>query len=200
MNTLVAQERKDNKRSALKALRNNGGIPAVVYGGKIDTESISVNSKDFQKTMKDVGRNGIISLDLNGKAKSVILRDYQNDSITKDILHIDFLQVDKDTEINTKVSVILTGTSEGEKAGGMAKQFIHELDITAKATDIPDTIEIDITSFEIGHSVQVADIKKDYNNCTFLNEDDETIVLIDYVKPEAEEEEAASEVAATTEA
>lgn len=200
MNTLVAQERKEYKRSALKALRNNGGIPAVVYGNKIDTESISVKSTDFQKVIRDVGRNGIISLDLDGKSQNVMLRDYQNDPITKNVLHVDFLQVDKDTEIDTKVSVILKGTSEGEKSGGMAKQFLHELDITAKANDIPDNIEIDITHFEIGHSVQVADIKKDYPNCVFLQEDDETIVSVDYVKPETEEEEENSEVAATAEA
>ena len=59
----------------------------------------------------------------------------------------------------------------------MAKQFLYELDITAKAHEIPDTIEIDITNFEIGHIVQVADIKKDYRNCKFLHEDEETIVI-----------------------
>ncbi len=200
MNTLVAQERKDYKKSALKALRTDGAIPAVVYGSKINTESISIKNTDFQKVMKEVGKNGIFSLDLNGKSNNVMLRDYQMNPITKDVLHVDFLQVEKDTEINTKVSVILKGTSNGEKAGGVAKQFLYELDITAKANDIPDNIEIDITEFEIGHSVQVADVKKNYPNCTFLHGDEETIVSVDYAKPEVEEEEADSEVAATTEA
>jgi large subunit ribosomal protein L25 len=189
MNTLVAQDRKETKRSALKAIRNNGSIPAVVYGSKIDTESISINKADFQKVMKDVGRNGIISLDLNGKTKNVILRDYQNNKVTKDILHIDFLQVDKDTEIDTKVSVILKGTSTGEKAGGITKQFLHELDITAKANNIPDNIEIDITDFEIGHTIRVADLKKEYSNFTINHEGEEAIVMIDYVKQVEEEEE-----------
>ncbi|WP_428910630.1 50S ribosomal protein L25/general stress protein Ctc [Niallia sp. Krafla_26] len=196
MNTLEALERKETKRSILKTLRSEGNIPAVVYGSKIDTESISVKNSDFLKVMKDAGRNGIISLSLNGKSKNVMLRDYQIDPITKDVLHIDLLQVDKDTEIDTKVSVILKGTSNGEKAGGVAKQFLYELDITAKANELPDTIEIDITNFEIGHSVQVADLKKQYRNCTFLHEDDETIVTIDFVKPVSEDEEETSEVAA----
>ena len=175
-------------------MRNNGEIPAIVYGRNINTESIFIKNTDLLKVVKDVGRNGIISLNLDGKSKNVILRDYQNDPVTRDVLHVDFLQVDKHTEIDTKVSVILKGTSNGEKIGGVAKQFLHELDITAKANDIPDNIEIDITDFEIGHTVQVEDIKKDYSNCTINHEDDETIVMIDYVKPVTEEEEDISKV------
>ncbi|WP_342429254.1 50S ribosomal protein L25 [Neobacillus sp. FSL H8-0543] len=188
MNTLVAQERKDSKKSTLKTLRNDGEIPAVVYGRDINTESIFINNSDLLKVIKSVGRNGIISLNLNEKSENVILRDYQNDPVTRDLLHVDFLQVDKHTEIDTKVSVFIKGTSNGEKAGGVAKQFLHELDITAKANDIPDSIEIDITNFEIGHTVQVAEIKKDYSNCTFHHEDEETIVMIDYVKLVTEED------------
>ena len=188
MNTLVAQERKDFKKSTLKTLRNDGEIPAIVYGRDINTKSIFIKNKDLLKVIKGVGRNGIISLNLNGKSKNVILRDYQNNPVTKDILHVDFLQVDKHTEIDTKVSVIIKGTSNGEKVGGVAKQFLHELDITAKVNDIPDSIEIDITNFEIGHTVQIADIKKDYSNCTIKHEDEEAIMMIDYVKPVTEEE------------
>lgn len=188
MNTLVAEERKKIKKSALKKLRNNGEIPAIVYGRDINTKSISIRNKDLLKVTKDVGRNGIISLNLDGNSKSVILRDYQNDPVTKEILHVDFLQVDKHTEIDAKVSVILKGTSKGEKAGGVVNQYLHELDVLAKANDIPDDIEIDITDFEIGHTVRIADIKKDYSNCTINHEDEETIIMIDYGRVRAEEE------------
>ncbi len=197
MSSLAAKERTSFKKSTLKKLRSNGEIPAVVYGRGIDTESITIKNTDLSKVIKDVGRNGILSLDVDGKAKNVMLRDYQNDRITKEILHVDFLQVDKDTEVTTKVSVILKGTSKGEKIGGVAKQYLHELDITAKANDIPDTIEIDITDFEIGHAVRIEDVKKEYSNCTINHEDEESIVMIDFVKPEAVEEETeveASEV------
>ncbi|WP_453992047.1 50S ribosomal protein L25 [Bacillus nitroreducens] len=189
MSTLVAKERKEFKRSSLKQIRNAGEIPAVVYGSKIKTKSIVVKHSDLKRTLKNVGRNGIIELSLDGDTNNVILRDYQSNPVTKDVLHVDFLQVEKDTEIDTKISVILKGTSNGEKAGGTVKQFIHELDIKAKASDIPDFIEIDVTEFEIGHTVRVEDIKKEYSNCTINHEDDETIVLIDYVKAQSEEED-----------
>lgn len=195
MSSLAAKERTSTKKSTLKRLRSDGKIPAIVYGRGINTESITIKNTDLLKAVKEVGRNGILSLDVDGKSTNVMLRDYQNDPITKEILHVDFLQVDKNTEVNTKVSILLKGTSKGEKIGGVAKQYLHELDITAKANDIPDTIEIDITDFEIGHSVRIADVKKEYNNCTINHEDEETIVMIDFVKPETEEEETEVETA-----
>lgn len=188
MNTLVAQERTDVNKSTMKTLRNDGEIPAIVYGREMDTKSIFIKFTDLRKVIRDVGRNGIIALDLNGKSKNVIVRDYQSNPVTKDILHVDFLQVNKDTEIDTSVSVILKGTSNGEKAGGITKQFLHELNITANVNDIPDSIEIDITNFEIGHTVQIADIKKDYSTCTFKHEDEEAIMMVDYVKAVTEED------------
>ena len=189
MNTLVAQERKDFKKGSLRKLKNNGEIPAVVYGREINTKSISIKNADLLKVIKAVGRNGIISLNLDGKSTNVILRDYQIKAITKEVVHVDFLQVNQHTEIDTKVNVILKGTSNGEKAGGIVKQFLHELNIAAKANDIPDNIEIDITDFEIGRTVRVGDLKKDYSNFTINNENDETIIMIDYVKTTEEEED-----------
>src|SRR6476620_1258686 len=194
MSTLVAQERKDFKKSALKEMRNKGNVPAVVYGSGINTESIAIRNADLQKVVREVGRNGLISLDLDGKSKSVMVRDYQNDPVTRNILHVDFLQVNKDTEIDAKVNVTLKGTSKGEKLGGMAKQFLHELDITAKVNNIPEDIEIDITNFDIGDTVKIADIKKNYSNCTFNHEDEEAIAMVDFVKAEEEEEVDQSKV------
>ncbi len=196
MNTLAAQEREDVKKSTLKTMRKDGEIPGIVYGREINTKSIFIKNADLRKVIKDVGRNGIISLNLNGKSKDVILRDYQNNPVTKDMLHVDFLQVDKHTEIDTSVSVILKGTSNGEKVGGIVKQFLHELNITANVNNIPESIEIDMTNFEIGHTVQIEDIKKEYSNCTFNHEDEEAIMMVDYVKPVTEEEDA-SEVEAS---
>lgn len=195
MTTLVAHERNNSTRADLKRLRSNGEIPAVVYGSDIKTESISIHHSELRKVLREVGRHGIFSLELNGKSKDVLLRDYQNDKITRDILHADFLQVNKNTEIDTRVSVVLKGTSNGEKAGGIVNQVLHELDITAKADDIPDTFEIDITKFEIGDTFSVGDLRKEYSNCTIHHEDEETIVLIDYVRTEVEEE---SEVEASS--
>lgn len=190
----MAQERNVFKKSSLKKLRSNGEVPAVVYGRDINTKPISIKNADLLRVIKAVGRNGIISLNVDGKPKDVILRDYQNTSLTKEVLHVDFLQVDKHTEIDTRVSVVVKGTSIGEKAGGVVKQFLHELNITAKANDLPDNIEIDITNFEIGHTVRITDLKNNYSNFTINHEDEEAILMIDYAKVIEEEDINAVEV------
>ncbi|SOC43547.1 50S ribosomal protein L25/general stress protein Ctc [Ureibacillus acetophenoni] len=194
MSTLVAQERKDLTKSSLKKMRSEGEIPAVVYGRKVNTKSIFIKRADLNRVIKEVGRNGIISLNIDGNSKNVILRDYQNKALTGDVIHVDFLQVDENTEIDTKVSVILKGTSVGEKAGGVINQALHELNITAKANDLPDSIEIDITNFEIGHTVRVADLKEQHTNFKINHEDEEAVVTVDYVK-QVEEEETPEEEA-----
>lgn len=194
MSTLVAQERKDLTKSSLKKMRSEGEIPAVVYGRKVNTKSIFIKRADLNRVIKEVGRNGIISLNIDGNSKNVILRDYQNKALTGDVIHVDFLQVDENTEIDTKVSVILKGTSVGEKAGGVINQALHELNITAKANNLPDSIEIDITDFEIGQTVRVADLKEQYTHFKINHEDEEAVVTVDYVK-QVEEEETPEEEA-----
>lgn len=193
MNTLVAQKRTDFRKSVLNKLRNSGKIPAVVYGKNIDTESISIGNTDLMKVMRTVGRNGIFTLDLDGEKKDVFLKEYQVHPISGKLLHVGLLQVDKETEIDAKVAVVLKGTSKGEKDGGIVQQILHELDITAKASDIPNEIEIDIADLEIGDTMKVADIKGNYHNLTFHHEDDEAIVTIDIVKMEEDIEEETAE-------
>lgn len=193
MNTLVAQKRTDFRKSVLNKLRNSGKIPAVVYGKNIDTESISIGNTDLMKVMRTVGRNGIFTLDLDGEKKDVFLKEYQVHPISGKLLHVGLLQVDKETEIDAKVAVVLKGTSKGEKDGGIVQQILHELDITAKASDIPNEIEIDIADLEIGDTMKVADIKGNYHNLTFHHEDDEAIVTIDFVKMEEDIEEETAE-------
>lgn len=195
MNTLVAQKRTDFRKSVLNKLRNSGKIPAVVYGKNIDTESISIGNTDLMKVMRTVGRNGIFTLDLDGEKKDVFLNEYQVHPISGKLLHVGLLQVDKETEIDAKVAVVLKGTSKGEKDGGIVQQILHELDITAKASDIPNEIEIDIADLEIGDTMKVADIKGNYHNLTFHHEDDEAIVTIDFVKMEEDIEEETAEEA-----
>jgi len=83
---LKATNRSGSQKSSLTRLRAEGSIPAVIFGNKIESKPISVNSIEFIKTIREVGRNGIISLNVDGKTTDVMLSDYQQDSIKRDIL------------------------------------------------------------------------------------------------------------------
>ncbi|MEH7108272.1 50S ribosomal protein L25/general stress protein Ctc [Bacillus sp. JJ1764] len=187
---LQAQERKDLPTSELKKNRRNGNIPAVIYGAKVESKPVFISSADLTKTIRSVGRNGIISLDVNGSKQDVILSDYQEDFIKKEIIHVDFLAVDKSSKITVDVRLVLTGEAEGVKDGGVLQQPVHQLSITAVPDQIPQQIEMDVTSLKVGETLTVADIPYQ-GEFTFNHEEGEVIASI--LPPKQEEEINAGE-------
>ncbi|MCJ7843039.1 50S ribosomal protein L25/general stress protein Ctc [Lederbergia sp. NSJ-179] len=190
---LTANRREHGRRSQLTAIRGRGDIPAVVYGYQVNNTPIFINSIEFIKTMREVGRNGVIALDLDGKKVNVILHEYQQDPIKNEVTHADFLAVDLKQEIDALVRVELVGEAEGAKQGGITQQILYELSVTATPNNIPDVFEIDVTDQQIGDTITVGDIKNKYE-ITINHEDIETIVT---VSPPREEEEESDEVAQT---
>ncbi len=182
---LHAQEREDFRQSTLSIMRHEGQVPAVVYGANVDNKSLYINAVDFQKTIREVGRNGVISLDLDGETYDVILSDYQMDPIKKEILHADFLAVDMSKEIQVNVRVTLVGEAAGVKDGGVLQQPLHEVSITATPADIPQVIEVDVSGLQVGETMSIADIQG-RTSYHINNEDEETIVSI--LPPRQEEE------------
>lgn len=177
-NTLIAQERNVFRKSVLHQLRKEGNIPAVVYGKHEESKAIAVRKTDLLKIISDMGRNGIFSLKVNGKSQDVVLEDYQSNPINNDILHADFLHVNMSTELHAKVYVTLTGAAKGVEEGGILQQSLHELNITAKPKDIPETIEVDVSQLEIHHTIKVGSIREKYPNITIKHEDEEVIATI----------------------
>ncbi len=185
---LKAKARSNQRRSQLSELRAQGNIPAVVYGYQVENTPIFINGAEFLKTMREVGRNGVIALDVDGKTLNVILHEYQEDSIRKEVIHADFLVVDLTVAIEANVRVEILGDAAG---AGIVQHALLELGITAKPDEIPEVISVDIAGLEIGASVSVGDIRGNYS-CVINHEDDEAIVSI---QPPREEEPETSEEA-----
>ncbi|MBM7716697.1 large subunit ribosomal protein L25 [Bacillus thermophilus] len=200
VNVLKAKERTSERRSQVRELREQGGIPAVVYGYRIDNTPIAINMGDFMKTMREVGRNGVIDLDLEGKKLNVILHEYQEDPIRKEVIHADFLSVDMSQEIEASVRVELSEDAEGLKDGGVLQQIMHEINVTAKPDEIPEAIKVDISHLGIGETISIGEIRGKYS-ITINHEDDEAIATILTPRTEEETEEAgeAAEVSGTDE-
>lgn len=187
---LQAKERKELRHSALKQIRDNGNIPAVIYGAKVESKPVFVSSADLTKTIRQVGRNGVISLDVDGNKHDVVLTDYQEDFIKKEIIHVDFLAVDKASKINVNVRLVLTGDAQGVKDGGVLQQPVHELSITSTPAEIPQQIEVDVTNLQVGETVTIADILYQ-GSFTINHEADEVVASI--LPPKQEEEINAGE-------
>ncbi|KAA0543714.1 50S ribosomal protein L25/general stress protein Ctc [Bacillus sp. BGMRC 2118] len=155
---LKVEERADSKKATKKSIRKSGGFPAVVYGRNKESKNIAVNSGDFTKVIRDVGRNGILTLSGSGENVQVMLHELQMDSLKGDVIHADFVVVDMNAEAHVEVNVHLTGEAVGVKDGGVLQQAIHQLPITALPADIPSAIEVDISDLEVSGTIHVSDI------------------------------------------
>ena len=174
---LQATERTDKRRGTLTKIRKEGNVPAIVYGAKKENTSIYLSEMDLLKTIKDVGRNGVISLEVNGNTQNVIVTDYQVDPLKNGFIHVDFLAVDMSKEVTANVNVNLVGDAAGVKDGGVMQQSLFEVSIAAKPGDIPPSIDIDVTNLQVADTITVADIKE-LGNFTVNHEEDEVIASI----------------------
>ena len=174
---LQATERTDKRRGTLTKIRKEGNVPAIVYGAKKENTSIYLSEIQLLKTIKDVGRNGVISLDVNGNTQNVIVTDYQVDPLKNGFIHVDFLAVDMSKEVTANVNVNLVGDAAGVKDGGVMQQSLFEVSIAAKPADIPPSIDIDVTNLQVADTITVADIKE-LGNFTVNHEEDEVIASI----------------------
>src|SRR5699024_5773590 len=147
--TLKATERKDHKHSTTKAIRNSGDVPAVLYGKEDEAVSIAVNSLDLVKTVREEGRNAIISLDVeNGIIVDVMLHEYEMDPIKEELVHADFYIVDMKEEMEVEVPLRLEGEAKGAKERGVLQQPLYVLLVRAKPADIPEEISVEVSDLD----------------------------------------------------
>lgn len=184
---LKAKQREDLRSSATKKIRQAGQIPAVVYGKDKDSTSVSVDSMELIRTVREEGVNAIISLDIeNGQTVDVMLHDYQMHPIKDEVMHADFYMIDMTEEMDVEVPLRLEGEAEGAREGGILQQPLYELQVRAIPSAIPEEITVDVSKLDIGDTITIADLPVE-DEYTFLDEEDTAIAIV--LPPEAEEEE-----------
>lgn len=194
MTTVKTQTRETGKQSNLTELRHEGFVPAVVYGYKTDSTTIAVSEIDLLKTLREVGRNGVMKLDVDGKSVNVVLSDYQMDVLKGKFVHADFLAINMSDELDVNVAVHLTGDSAGVREGGVLNQPNRELTVKVKPSEIPDSIDIDVSELAIGETLTVGDIR-DKIKFNVMNEDDFTLASVGTPRSDEELETTADEPA-----
>jgi large subunit ribosomal protein L25 len=160
--TLSAASRERAGKGASRALRNEGRVPAVIYGGKQDPVNIHVEEKLLVKALM-TGHffSATVELDLDGKTHMTIAKDVAFHPVTERPLHVDFFRVDKDTKITVDVPVVFINEdkSPGLKRGGVLNIVRHEVELACDASHIPETLEIDVTGFDVGESIHISAVK-----------------------------------------
>jgi large subunit ribosomal protein L25 len=193
--TLKVATRAQTGRSSSRRLRKANRIPAILYGKHSDPEKLSIEVPEFTKLLKSVaGRSLLIELNREDKAEKALsfLQEIQRDPITDRYLHVDLHEVKPDEKFEIRVPVRVTGESFGVKnQSGVLEIASHVLRIRCLPGDLPEAIEIDVTSLNVGQTIKVGELKP-VEGVTFMDDKGQPVVAC--VEPVAE---IVQEVAAT---
>ena len=181
---ISVKKRENVGKSNSKALRNQGKVPCVLYGGETQV-CFYAHENDLRKLVytSDIF---LIDLDVEGTKTSCILQDIQFHPVTDKILHIDFLEVFADKEVTVEIPVVLTGMAIGVRNGGNLLTRRNKIITRAIPGDLPDAIEIDISELQIGMFVYIKDLKSD--KYSFLASDNSVVVGVKTARAAIEEE------------
>lgn len=185
MVTLQANVRNDRRKSATRQLRKAGHVPAVVYGKNIDNQPIYVDGIQFVKIVRDEGKNALIRMNVGTGTTTVMIGEVQTDSLKKDVLHIDFYEVNMSKEMILSVPLEFVGESAGEKNGGILQRQYQEVEIKCLPANAPEKIEVNISELDIGQSLTAAEIATDTSYELQIEPD---TVLVSVLAPASEEE------------
>ena len=164
MNSLEANIRDNSTKGQLNAIRKNGDVPGIVYGGKDQNQKISV-SKKFLKTLieKENFLSNIITLNVGGKPQNVLPREVKYHILSDEPTHVDFLRVLPGVKITIEVPVnfINHEKSPGLKRGGVLNIVRRKVELKCPSEKIPENLMIDLDGVDIGESFKISSIKLD---------------------------------------
>jgi large subunit ribosomal protein L25 len=198
---LEARIREQKGRSAVRKVRRDGKIPGIVYGRDEESLTVEVDAKELERMLHHgLGEHAILDLNVkcgqSKKKRTVLLREVQHHPVTGEILHVDFYHIDMDQKIFTSVPIVLVGHAEGVKKGGILEHVLRDVELECVAKKMPETLELDVTNLEMGHSYHVRDLQLD-EEISVQTDPGRAVVTI--VPPKLREEVEAEEEAALEE-
>ncbi|CEI85079.1 50S ribosomal protein L25/general stress protein Ctc [Ehrlichia minasensis] len=182
-----------------RAVRRNGGIPAVVYGKNRDPLSVFLSDREFLSKYRSAALSThLIELEIGDKKEYVLMRDVQKHPVTDRIQHVDFQFIDYGTEIKIEVPLIFTNEHKciGVKRGGVLNILHRTLSIKCLPNAILQNIEIDLSDLTAGHSIHVSDLKLPPEINVVMKEHNPAIVTISSTSVEKEGESSQEPTAA----
>ena len=164
MNSLEANIRENNTRGQLNTIRDNGDVPAIIYGGKSENQKVSISKKLLQVLIdKENFLSNIITLNVNGEAQNVLPREVKYHILTDEPTHVDFLRVLPGVKIKIEVPVnfINHEKSPGLKRGGVLNIVRRQVELKCPSEKIPASLTLDLEGIDIGESFKISSVKLD---------------------------------------
>ena len=183
--TLNAKPRSDRGKNAARRLRAQGLVPVTVYGGGKEATSTVIVKREFAALMRAHGRNMIITLNVDGATTPVKIAEMQLDPVKGTLVHMDLMRISMTEKSKFEISIKLVGEADGVKQGGGVMEFVtHSLAVRCLPGDLPENVEVDVSSLGIGDNLKVSDLKLDQKIEVL---DDPETVIATVVAPRAEE-------------
>ena len=161
---LLAQTRPHVGRSAVKKLKLQGTVPAVIYGGKDAPQPLQVSARDIRNLLSHaVGENILVDLEIDNAGtktnRMALIQEVQHHLLGGGILHVDFRAVSRDQKIKAEIPVEPTGEANGVRNfGGILEQMIRAIEVECLPQNLPEIITVDVSGLNVGDSIHIKHI------------------------------------------
>jgi large subunit ribosomal protein L25 len=162
MNSIDANIRNTKTKGELSALRDNGNVPAIIYGGEAQNEKISISKKVLKSLIeKENFLSNIVTLNVDGKSQNVLPKEIKYHIISDEPIHVDFLRIVPGLKIRIEVPVLFINheKSPGLKRGGVLNIVRRKVELRCPSEKIPESLVIDLDGIDIGESFKISSIK-----------------------------------------
>jgi large subunit ribosomal protein L25 len=184
-NILEAQARESGNKNDARRVRRDGKIPGVVYGAGKNAQAVSVDPRQVSRILhSQTGYNTIFDLTLDGERTKAMIVDWQYEPIKGSLLHIDLKRIAMDQKLKVNVPIVLKGEPAGVKQqGGILEQVAREVEVECLPSDIPTSIEADVSELVFGKVMRISDLPKS-DKVKFLSDPNQPVAHIISVKEE----------------
>ena len=187
-NIIESALRSEVGTNASHRTREAGYIPAVIYSRNINPLPVQVERKYLEGILRTQGSNTLVSIDIGNNSYTTYIKEIQRHPVTKEIIHMDFQQVEQNEDIYITIPVVLRGRSQVEKSGVVVQQQLKEIEVKCTTSNIPKKLEFDISKFGIGESLRVADLEIS-EEISIVNDPQSIIASVATLKQEVESSE-----------
>ena len=182
---LQAEKREATGKNQVKKLRNKELIPGVIYGKNQENVNVQFTARDFEKVLRQAGTSTIITLDIEGEGKEVLIKEFTSHAYKNQFLHVDFQAIDQNESIRVTVPVVLVNRDDMNEVTGVLVQNLESVEVECLPKYIPQTADVDVKEMAIGDNMTVADLDIASNeDITILADEDEVVCSLQEVSEE----------------
>jgi large subunit ribosomal protein L25 len=162
-------------------MRRNGRVPGVLYGRSGKAVSLDLDTREFVNGIKGISESTIVKVELDGKTHDAFVKDTQRNILDGNILHVDFYEIESGAALRAKVSISLKGNPIGVRDGGILEFPLHEIEVECLPKDLPERIELDVSTLAANQSIHVRDIPL-AQGVRVVSNADKVVALVKYAR------------------